>query len=538
MPKAQSSIARKRASNASGFAKQAAILAAATLVARFLGFLYRLPLTYLIEDRGNALYGVGFQFYLFLLVLSSAGIPNAVSKMVSERLARAEYRSAHAVFRAAMVVAVVFGVAGSVLLWVMAGYFAVWFGFPESVYAIRAVAPAVLLVAIMAVFRGYFQGMNNSVPTAISQVVEQFFNVVFKIWLAFIFIDNIEWAAAGATAGTGIGAFLGLLTLLGIYKLVSPKIQSRMRHDVSGKVERPRTLIKEVIRTAFPIILGAAIYSIANFIDMAMVSHRMRASGAFTQMEIDALYGQLTGKFVVLTTLPISISTALAIAVLPSIAGSTATKDFKAVADKIGKALRLSTLISIPAAVGIGVMAEPILMLLFPSNPEGAALLQAGAVSVIFLSLVQVATGALQGIGKIMVPVIAAATGALVKIPLNYVLIAQPEINVIGAVISTCICYFLAAIINMAALKKFTGIKIDWLGIFVKPLTAAVLMGIACFISYYVLIMLTAVHNAAATLFAVGLGMAVYFIMLLLLGGIHDEDIGRMPFVGRVLRRG
>ena len=508
-------------------------MAAATLLARFIGFLYRVPLTDLIGDEGNALYGVGFQFYLFLLVLSSAGLPNAISKMVSERIARKQYRNAHEVFKMAMVVAVFFGFIGSLLLWIMAGHLARWFGYPDSVYAIRAVSPAVLIVAIMAVFRGYFQGMGNAVPTAMSQVIEQSFNAVFKVWLAFIFVSQIEIAAAGATAGTGIGALAGLLTLLGIYKLLSAKIRGRVRRDPGRKIEKPKALIKELLRTAFPIILGTAIYSIANFIDMAMASHRMGASGAFTQAEIDALYGQLTGKFVVLTTLPVSISTALSIAVLPSIAGSKVARDHGAITQKISKALRLSTLISIPAAMGIGVMAEPILMLLFPNHPEGAILLQVGAVSIVFLSLVQVATGTLQGIGKIMIPVIGAGVGALTKIPLNYVLIARPEINVIGAVISTCVCYFIAATINLSAVKKYTGIRIDWIGVFVKPLGAAVMMGLTCYVSYFVLMAVTLGHNGVSTLFSIGLGAVVYFMMLVVLGGLYEEDMARLPILRR-----
>ena len=501
------------------------------MFARFIGFFYRIPLTFLIGDEGNALYSVGFQFYLFLLVLSSAGLPNAISKMVSERVARGQYRNAHRVFRASMAVAIGFGTMGSVLLWTMAGYFAVWFGYPGSVYAIRAIAPAVVIVAVMAVYRGYFQGMNNAVPTALSQVIEQFFNAVFKVWLAFIFIGRLEYAAAGAAAGTGIGAALGLLTLMGIYRLLSRKIRFRMFRDNTSGAEDPGALIKEVLVTALPIVLGAAIYTIAGFVDLAMVSHRMAASGYFTQSEIDALYGQFSGKFIVLTTLPVAVSTALSIAILPSIAGSTVIRDKSAVAEKIGEAMRISFLISVPAAVGLTVMARPILLLLFPSHPEGAVLLQVGAVSVILLSVVQVATGALQGIGKITVPVIGAAAGLLVKIPLNYFLIARPEINVIGAVISTIACYLVAACINLVILKKSTGF-IFGLGGFLKPLFAALAMGVACYVGYDVVMFFG--NNAVATLFAMAFGGAVYFIMLLMLGGVRRRDLMRIPILKRM----
>ncbi|MCL2400574.1 MAG: polysaccharide biosynthesis protein [Defluviitaleaceae bacterium] len=519
----------------SSFIKQAAILAAATLFVRFIGFLYRLPLTNLIGDEGIGLYGVGYQFYLFVLVMSSAGLPGAISKMVSERIARKEYRNAHGVFRAAMTVGITFGLAGTLLLWILAGYFEVWFGYPGSSYSIRALAPTILIVSIMAVFRGYFQGMNNTVPTAVSQVVEQVFNAIFSLFLAYIFIgqDNLEWAAAGGTAGTGIGAVLGLITLMAIYKVLSPKLRNRIRkHSVSQdqKIEKPSSQIKEVMATAFPIILGTAIYSIANFIDMAMVSNRMQAGG-FDEVASRAAFGQLTGKFIVLTTLPVSISTALTAAVLPSIAGSTVTRDFKAVTAKIGKALRMSTLVSIPAAMGLAVMAEPIYLLLFPNHPEGAHLMQVGAISVVFLSLNQIATGALQGINKIKIPVIAAAAGAIVKIPLNYVLIYQPNINVLGAVISTVVCYLLAATINMVALRSYTKIKLDWVGIFIKPLAASVVMGLTCFVSHN--IMVSIVGDTISTIASVVMGGVVYFTVLMLIGGIHNEDMERIPFIGR-----
>ena len=528
-------------------------MAAATLFARFLGFLYRLPLTDLIGDKGNALYGVGYQFYLFLLVLSSAGLPNAVSKMVSERIARGQYRNAHGVFRSAMTVAVIFGFIGTILLWIFAQNLAIRFGYPGSAYAIRAISPAVLIVAVMAVYRGYFQGMGNAAPTAVSQVVEQVFNAAFKLLLAYIIYRQLElgleWAAAGAAAGTGVGALLGLLTVFLIYRRISHKIQYRIRrepyesdyyvseHYESGfyEPERPRKLIKEVLCTAFPIILGAAIYSIANFIDMSMVSQRMGSSGVFTQTEIDALYGQLTGKFVVLTTLPVSISTALAITVLPSIAGSNITRDYKAVMVKITKALRLSALISIPAAVGISVMAEPILLLLFPNHPEGAILLQVGGVSIIFLSLVQVTAGALQGIGKIIIPVIGAGAGALAKIPLNYVLIVQPEINVLGAVISTIVCYFIAFVINLGVLKKYTRFHIDWIGTFFKPLIAAAVMGLTCFASYFILMAVTYENNFVSTFISVVLGMTVYFVVLIMIGGLDKDDVGKLPLIRRLV---
>ena len=519
----------------SSFAKQAAILAAATLLARLIGFLYRLPLTRLIGDAGNALHGVGYQFYLFLLILSAAGLPAAISKMVSERVALGQYRNAHEVFRASLILAASFGFVAFIILFLMSRSLANWFGFPGSVYAIRGVAPAIPLVSVMAVFRGYFQGMGNAAPTAVTQIIEQFFNAIFKVLLAFLFIAQLEHAAGAAAFGTFISSAIGLATIYCIYRVLKPKIMHRVYRDENWNFEAPKNILKELLQTTFPIILGAAIYSIANFIDIAMVGNRMAASGAFSQAEIEHLFGQLSGKFVVLTTLPISISSAIAMAALPSIAGSKVTKNFNDIKVKISEAFRLSTMISIPAAVGLGVLAEPILLLLFPSHPEGAILLQVGSASIIFLSLTQIATGALQGIGKIIIPVGAAVMGALIKIPLNYVLIANPGINVVGAVISTSVCYLLAACINIAAIKHFTDIKIDWFGIFGKPLTASLLMGLACFVSFNVIYEVTLGINAIATVFAIIIGLAIYFLVMVFVNGLKQTDLARIPILRRYL---
>ncbi|MCL2708892.1 MAG: polysaccharide biosynthesis protein, partial [Defluviitaleaceae bacterium] len=458
-------------------------MAAASLFVRFIGFLYRLPLTTLIGDEGNAYYAAGYNIYTFALILSSMGLPAAISKLVSERIALKQFKNAHEVFRVAMKIAMIGGAACSIFLALGAGWLARVTGYPEAVYAIRTLSPTIFIVAVMAVYRGYFQGMNTTVPTAVSQAVEQVFNAVFSIWLAYLFFDaaKIEFSAAGGTAGTGVGAVAGLLVIVGIYALLSKDIKARIdgeqrrmfhsRSFSSYDVKRPnernrfdenqRVLAKEIIKIAFPIIIGTAIFSIANFIDMTMAQSRLEASGAFDYGEIKVLYGQFTGKYVLLTTLPVSLSTALAVAAVPSIAGSKMVSDHAAVKGKINMALRLSMIVSIPAAVGLGVLSDPILKLLIPRHPEGGILLRYGVAAIIMLALVQTVTGILQGIGKVNVPVVGALLGTLLKVPLNYFLIANPKINIIGAVLSSCAMYLVAALVGIYFLNKYTGITPD-----------------------------------------------------------------------------
>jgi stage V sporulation protein B len=247
------------------------------------------------------------------------------------------------------------------------------------------------------------------------------------------------------------------------------------------------------------------------------------------------MYGQLTGKYVLLTTLPVSLSTALAVAAVPSIAGSRIVADEAAVKYKINTAIRLSMIVSIPAAVGLGVLGDPILSLLFPKYPEGGILLKYGIATIIFLAFVQILTGILQGIGKIYVPVIGALFGALIKIPLNYFLIANPAINIAGAVISTFACYAVAAGVAIYFLRRFTGIVPDAMGAFVKPIFSAAAMGLACY-SFYHAAFAASGKNGFSVLVAIVLGIAVYAAFLVLVKGFKKDDLESLPLNKRIIK--
>ncbi len=525
------------------FLKQAAILAAAGLLARFLGFLYRPALTSLIGDEGNAIYSAGYYIYTFLLILSSAGLPAAISRMVSERIAIKEYRNAHKVFTVSLLVSSVLGLVSMVVLFLFAKPIAEMVESPESYYSLLTLAPTLFIVAVMSAYRGYFQGMNTMVPTAVSQVIEQIFNAFFSVYLAWVFIkQGVAMGAAGGTAGTGIGALAGLVIVIFSYMMIRPTLLKRMRKEGNNHyAESSGEITKILLGTAIPIIIGTAVFSITNLIDMKMVMSRLLASGAFDRQAAKVLYGQLSGKYVVLTTLPVSISTAMATAAIPSIAASVKLKEKENVKRKMNLSIRLAMIISIPAAVGIGVLGDQILLLLFPDYPAGGILLKVGAVSIVFLALCQIVTGMLQGIGKVSVPVIGALFGAVTKIILNYVLISNPKINVVGAVISTTGCYLVASVVNMVMLSKYTRVKPDIMGALVKPAFASALMGVGCYSAYHLIYLALpkaasgGLKNTIATLLAIVISMALYGIILLLIKGLTEEEIKMFPAGGKML---
>lgn len=513
--------------------KQAAILAIAGLLVRLLGFLYRLPLTNLIGNVGNAIYSAGYYIYTFMLMISSAGLPIAISKLVAERIAIGEYKNAHRVFKVSLIVAASVGSICMLLLFAFAENISIWVNSKDSVYSIMSLAPTVLIVAIMAVFRGYFQGMNTMTPTAVSQIVEQIFNAIFSVLLAYLLVSkSVAYGAAGGTMGTGIGAFFGLLILIGAYFIIRPDIKRKIEKNKDSVPESSTKIATSLFAIATPIIIGTAIFSVTNIIDMKMVLTILTDTG-FTMTQANNLYGQLSGKYVVLTNVPAGISTAIATAIIPSVAATIKLKDFESANEKINKAIRISMILSFPAGVGLAVLGDPILKLLFPAYPEGGILLQVGGIAVIFLSLYQVVTGTLQGIGKVYLPIIGTAIGAIFKIVFNYILLSDPKINIVGAVLSTMACYFVASIINLAMLINITKVSLDIKKCFLKPLICSLLMGVAAFSVYYG-INLFIESNAIAVIVSIIFSIFLYLFLMIFSNGLVKEDIVSLPAGGKI----
>lgn len=525
------------------FVKMAAILASAGLIVRFIGFLYRLPLTNMIGDEGNGIYAAGYNIYNFFLIMSSAGLPVAISKMIAEKTALGEYRNAKKIFNVSMIVAGGLSFLCGFLMLIGARVFQMHYqpmaevgGLSEnvklwyqSVWCIYTLSPTIFIVGIMAVFRGYFQGLQTTVPTALSQVIEQVLNAVFSVYLAWVLIEfGIEYGAAGGTAGTGIGALAGLILLVGVYIATRKTRNAEFSKDIGNyKTDSFTKITKNLLKIALPIIAGTAIFSMTNLVDTFMVNDRLVVAG-FDGATATKLYGQLNGKYVTLSTMPVAISTAIATAVVPSIAASVVRKEKALVQAKIDVALRITMMISIPAAAGLGALGVQILKMLFPRYADGGILIQVGSFSVIFLALSQISTGVLQGIGKVKTPAFNAVWGALTKIPVNYFLIAIPEINVVGAVISTTVCYIVCSLLNFRALVKATGVKPDYVGMLVKPGISAVVMAFAAIYGYKGIYMI--IHNNTfATILAIVFAIVVYVAVMIVVKGFYRDDLKAIP---------
>jgi len=523
--------------NTGAFVKQAGIIAASMLIGRVLGFLYRLPLTGLLGDEGNAWYASGYYVYTVVLLITAGALIPAVSKLVSERIALEQPRNAHCMFHTALKVSTVMGILAALGMWFGARMIAGWMHSPQSFYAIRALAPAMVLLGPLGAFRGYFMGRKNAFPMAVSQVGEQIFNVGFSLILAFLFFDaeRLHRSVAGASAGTSVGVLVGLAVLIFLYSLVRRDYERQMVKDLASPVETERQQAKLLLAIAAPITLGMVMLSMTTPLDIRMANTRLVYSGVFNLFEIDELVGQFTGKYLLLTGLPVAIAGALSLAVIPGISAAHTVHDKKAVRDSVNMALRLAMLISIPAAVGLAVLADPILALLFPSFPDGGFMLVWGAVCVVFMAINQVLTAALQGVGKPFMPVIAAAVGLLVKVPINYYLMAVPEINILGAVISTVVCFIVAAGLNIFFLYRTEGLMPRFGEAMGKPAVAATFMGAVCFILHAMLVI--ALPGRVATVFTLVVGVLVYLTVLMLIRGLRSEDAELLPLPARWKKR-
>ncbi|MDR2168215.1 MAG: polysaccharide biosynthesis protein [Clostridiales bacterium] len=530
-------------SHSNSFVRQAAILAVAGIFARLLGFAYRLPLTDLIGDAGNYVYGVGYTVYGFLLVMSSAGLPGAIAKLVSERRAAGRAHAAHRLFKVALILSATIGLILSIIVFIFAEEITgIIFGMPGAALALQMLTPTVFIVAIMAVIRGYFQGMSSTIPTAASQLIEQIFNAIFSVILAHTLWNfamergyaEVYFGAAGGTLGSTVGAVAGFMVIAAIYFLLRRDIIQQVRRAARNAArredtsyEKTGTLVKTILTTSTTMIIGTAIFSIVNLIDLWLVRSRMAVAG-FGAEQINELFGQVLGKFNPITNLPAAISASLAIAIIPAIAAANALSKTREVHEKINTALRVGMLLTIPIAFGLATLGPQIVALLFPAHPEGGSLFLVGFPSIIFLTASQIATGVLQALSRAAIPILAAMVGALVKIAATFFLVAHPSINIYGVVIGTTLCYLVTATINCAILFKHTQTKPDFSGILLKPLFASAAMSLGAFTFYHSAFILTA-RPGVSTAIAVLAGMFLYAIFMLLIKGFKDSDILLLP---------
>ena len=525
------------------FVRGAAILAVAGIASRVIGAVFRVVLAAILGDEGIGLYQYAYPLYSTLLVLSTAGIPVALSKIMAEKIALKDYLEAQRVFKIAFILLAASGFAITLVMLLGAEYISqMLIRDAKALYPLMAISPAIFFVTIMASLRGFFQGQQNMVPTAVSQLVEQLVRVGFSITMVLLLIPvGLEYAAAGATSGAAAGGLAGLLLLAYLYFKKRFDLQVLGRQQKEHNPESVKRIISRILTLAIPVTIGGLVIPLITMIDLAIVPRQLLAAG-FELDQARALYGQLTGMAGSLVYFPNVVALALSMSLVPAISEAFALQNRPLIQSRSAVAIKLTTLFSLPSALGLFLLAEPITVLLF-NNAEAGYSLAFMSWSVIPLCLYVTTTGLIQGLGKPILPAINMFYGGLVKTVFAWYLTAIPALNVGGAALASVIGLTVAAILNLNHVRRYAGWRVNWRELALLPLIATALMSVVVYFSYSAVVHLgrdlisTGRLNALAVLIAIFLGIAVFGIALLLLGGIKREELQMIPSIGQPLEK-
>lgn len=511
------------------------VLSIVGLICKIVGALYRIPLAWLIGDEGMGTYQLVFPTYNMLLTISSAGLPVAISRMVSFTLARDDPRNARRIFRVALSMLTALGFVAMLLMIVMSPTLAQRSGDPTTQPGFVAIAPALLLVCMMSALRGFMQGQQNMVPTAISQLIEQVGKVFIALPLAYFGMRvSVAYAAAGVLLGTSIAEGAALLYMFVIYRRKKPVFDALSQNEDEAPIGK-QALVKRLLSLSIPITLGACIVPIASFIDSGLLLNRLVDAGIERGTAL-GLYGRYSGYVLTLINVPTALATAIAMSLVPSISNAMARGDGKAMRHQSALGLRLSFVVGLPCTVGMSLLSSQLLSMIYRfDSPEAlhvtAQLLGLSSITIVLFTVVQATSGILQGLRKQRIPMYTLMAGVAVKVFLNYTLIGTPEINIYGAPIASIACYTISMLPNLYYVRKYTGMKLDLTGILLKPALAASLMGAMIYLSIRFL-----PSGRLWTLVFVVIGVASYAAFALLTGALTRNDLS--PFLRRLKRKG
>ncbi len=509
------------------------------ILIKLLGLIYTLYLTNRegFGDEGNGIVSAGYQIYAMLLTISSIGVPNAISKLVSERIAVGDHKGGHRIFKIAFGTFAVIGFVGSLLLFFGANMIAnYWLQIPEAEMTLVALSPAIFFVSISSVMRGYFNARQSIRTTARSQTIEQ----IFKTALTIIFVEIVvvlshastEWMAAGATLATTVATLAGFGYLYLYYQTRREEIGKEVLSTVNYKYERVRSIIKSILLVSAPIALTAIMSSLNKNIDSFTVVRNLKEF--MPESEALAQYGILGGKVDMLIGLPLSINVAFATALVPAIATAKAKKNDKEITEKTSFSLLTSMLIGLPCTIGMCMFAAPILELLFPNASDGASVLQIGAFTIVFTILSQTINGALQGYGKLIIPPISLGIGMLVKLVCNLILIPIPEIGVHGAIIGSVVCQIVVFVISIVALRKNIKLDLTFSKFVVKPVLATAMMAVCSYFIYTTFTGTGILPQNLVTILSLAIAIVVYTLAVLILKIFTQEEIEKLPFGNKI----
>lgn len=503
--------------NKQSLIKGSIILGAAGILTRFLGLFFRWPLIMLIGDEGIGYYQMSYPLYMFFIAMAS-GVPVAISKMISERNATNDIYGSFEVMKESAILMSIIGTGTTLVLFFFSKEIIVLLKWDaKAYYSLIGISFAPIVISFVTIFRGFFQGLQNMTPSAISQIIEQLGRVVFGVGLAVILLPRgIEYSAGGAAFGATAGAVLGTSYLYSKYKKI------KKRYNIKS-VKVNTEILNTILKIAIPISLGTTVGSIMNLIDSILVPQKLLDAG-FTKTQATILYAQLTGKASVIINIPLTISMAICTSLIPIIAEVFILRKQKELRAKIDISMKMATIIAIPCTFGLFFLAEPVMKFIFPGRFEGGEILKYLSLTIPFIIITQTTTAILQGTGNYIMPVINLLIGCLIKIALTWTLVPLEQFNIYGAVIASLGAYTIVSILNIITMKYKLRIKINLYEILMKPMYASVIMMLFVLISYNFLYKNTT-SNGISCLISILLGMIIYMSLIIVFKMFNIEEI-------------
>lgn len=522
--------------------KQGTILAAASVISRIIGMLYRSPMAAVIGDKGNGLYSFAFEIYSIALILSSYSMPLAVSKLLSARFAKKEYKNADKIYKFAYIFAAVSGMVMALILFFGAGTIERLSGHEGLALPLKVLAPTVFVVALAGTTRGFFQSRNTMMPTAVSQLAEQIINAIVSIVAAVILVrfaanefDKARYGAAGGTIGTLFGALSSLMFLIFLFVIYKPRMRKHLSHDKVGVTVSNEEVLKLIVATIVPVILSQTVYQSIGVVDGFMFGNLYKGSDS------TALYGIYSSKYRLMVNVPNAISSALASSMIPSLVSLYTLKNFVEFRARLKTSVKFNMIIAFPCAFGISALSEMIMKLLFPTTDTviSGRMLMYGSIAVLFYALSTVTNAALQGMDRMRLPVRHAAISLLIHIPLMIILLKFTKLGAHALVIGNIIYPLIVCALNWVSVARYANYRQEVKTTFIIPLLASSVMWIETFCLSRLMakvLPMNYITNALITIICIVNACLVYFIMLFVLKGVTREELKEFPMGGRMAK--
>ena len=527
-------------SKSTNFIVQGGILAMAGVIARLIGLIYRVPMQRTIGDAGMGYYSAAFQIYSLMLIISSYSLPVAVSKLIAGYTARDEYKNAKRIYNCSMLFACFTGGITCLIVFFCADFLAGLIKLPKSAIALRILAPTLLVVAIMGVMRGFFQGNGSMVPTATSQLVEQIINAIVSVVAAKFLFDYglgvsgllrdddyaAAYGAAGGTLGTSAGALAGLICLIIVYLISKRDFNYRVRHDENRHSDTFGRMLFALVLTVLPVLLSTTVYNLSDIRDQGIFNYVMDTKGL---SEVKAEHwGIFSTKYKVLTNVPVALASAVCSSMMPSLTGCIRREEYKIARRKVSLAMRFTMILSIPCAVGLAVLGKPIISTLFQGEVDiPATMLKIGSIAVVFYSMSTLSNGVLQGIDKLNIPVRNAAIALVLHVGILYFMLDVFNMGLYGVVISCVLFALIMCILNWLAIRKYLKYQQEIVRTFVIPTISSIIMGLVAWLSNFLIS--KALSSLISLAISIALSVCVYFVLLIKLKGVKEKEIRSFP---------